>query len=480
MPNTMQTDIVLLHSNDIHSRLENAARISAIIAEERKVWGASRVLAIDCGDHMDRMRMESEGSGGRVNLELLREAGYEAVTLGNNEGLTCSADMLEQLYGTPAGFAVVCANMRVSATGDRPEWMLPYTVIEKNGLAIGLVGATANFSEFYALLGWTTSEPLAAIREQVREIRNRCDIVVVMSHLGITLDRQMAEEIDGIDLIVGGHTHHLLEEPLIIGMTTICAAGKFGDYVGRVEIGWDPGTRKAGFRASCVPTNAYSEQPEAEAIIRSYKESARQALSRVIAELRDPLPARTDMESPFANLLARGLRRWTDAEIGLVNTGQLLGGLAVGEVTAGEIHALCPSPINPCRIMIAGRHVRRALEQALLEEYVTKPIKGFGFRGEVLGTLALDGLSVRYDAGREPMDKIVSVLVNGEPLDDDRLYAVGSIDMFSFRVGYESLAEGTSYRFYLPEFIRDVIGFELTMEEAIDACHGFNWIDHST
>lgn len=476
MPDSMQARVVLLHSNDIHSRLENAARISTIIAEERRKWGGDRVLAIDCGDHMDRMRMESEGSGGRVNLDLIREAGYEAITLGNNEGLTCSVDMLDDLFGQPSAFAVVCANMMLSATGTRPEWMLPSVVIQKNGLAIGLIGATADFHEFYALLGWTTTEPLEAIRRQVEEIRTRCDVVVVMSHLGIKLDRQMAEEIEGIDLIVGGHTHHLLEEPLLIGNTTICAAGKFGDYVGRVEIGIDPVTGKPLFRAVCVPTLAYPEREEADSIIRAYKQSARHTLGRVVAHLNEPLPARPDRESPLANLLAAGLRRWTGAEIGLVNAGQLLGGLAEGDVTAGELHSLCPSPINPCRMVIAGVHLRMALEQALLEEYTGKPIKGFGFRGEVLGTLAFDGMMVIFDNNRPPMEKLVEVRVNGEILQDDRMYHVGSIDMFSFRVGYESLANGESYQFYLPEFIRDIIAFELKDEAAVRASRTHNWL----
>lgn len=476
MPDSMQTQVVLLHSNDIHSRLENAARISTIIAEERRVWGSSRVLAVDCGDHMDRMRMESEGSGGKVNLELIREAGYEAITLGNNEGLTCSADMLEELFGQPAPFAVVCANMTVSATGTRPDWMLPSVVVQKNGLSIGLIGATANFYEFYSLLGWTTIEPLAAIREQVDQIRDRCDVVIVMSHLGINLDRRMAEDIEGIDLIVGGHTHHLLEEPVVIGNTTVCAAGKFGDYVGRVEIALDPATGKPHFRASCIPTAAYPERPEAESIIRSYRQSAQHALSRIVASLSEPLSARPDRESPLANLLAAGLRRWTGAEIGLVNAGQLLGGLAEGAVTAGELHSLCPSPINPCRMVIAGIHLRTALEQSLLEEFIGKPIKGFGFRGEVLGTLAVDGMTILFDSNRAPMKRLVEVRVNGQSLQDNRLYTVGSIDMFSFRAGYESLANAESYQFYLPEFIRDIIAHELTNEAAIRASRTQNWL----
>jgi 2',3'-cyclic-nucleotide 2'-phosphodiesterase (5'-nucleotidase family) len=173
------------------------------------------------------------------------------------------------------------------------------------------------------------------------------------------------------------------------------------------------------------------------------------------------------------------LRRWTDAEIGIVNTGQLLGGLAQGDVTAGELHALCPSPINPCLMTISGTDIRTALEQALLPEFIHKPIKGYGFRGEVLGTLAVDGLSVSYDASRPPMSRLIAVSVNGDPLEDERLYKLGTIDMFSFKAGYESLANAVQLKFYLPEFIRDVIAAQLQSASALIECRQLRWHNES-
>jgi len=467
--------IVLLHSNDIHSRLENAARIASVIEYERRLHGADRVAAVDCGDHMDRMRLETEGSDGEVNIRLLRQAGYEAVTIGNNEGLTYGAAALEKVYGTEAGLPVVCANMKRKASGRAPEWMQPSVILTKNGWKIGLIGATANFAEFYDLLGWEASEPLEAIRREAARLRGQADVIAVMSHLGLPKDKQMAEEIEGIHLILGAHTHHLLEEPLVIGGTTICAAGKFGEYVGRVEISWDEQARRPVFRGECVPTGAFPIHPDAGRLIDAFKESGRRRLDRVVASLPQPLPAGNGLYSPLGNLLAAGLRRRANAEIGIVNTGQLLGGLDGGAVTAGELHALCPSPINPCLMTIAGIHLREALEQSLLPEYAEKPIKGFGFRGAVLGSLSVDGMTIRYDASRPPMRRLVSVEINGEPLSDERLYTAGSIDMFSFKVGYESLANAESFRFYLPEFIRDVIASELQNPEALERCRMNRW-----
>ncbi|MFD0586394.1 bifunctional metallophosphatase/5'-nucleotidase [Paenibacillus sp. GCM10027627] len=474
--NFERAQIVLLHSNDIHSRLENAARIATIIAEERRVWGADRVLALDIGDHLDRMRMETEGSEGLVNVELLCEAGYEAVTLGNNEGLTYSSDVLTELYRSQTCFAVVCANMKWKETGERPDWMKAHHFIEKNGIRIGIIGATANFHEFYSLLGWSTVDPVPVIQEEVNKIRSECDLVVVMSHLGLPSDRRMAEEVRGIDLILGGHTHHLLEEPIQIGETTICAAGKYGDYVGRIVIVFEPGQKSPSISAECILTGAFPERDEAAAVIHKYKETGKQRLQKVVARLSNPLTFKLERESPLGNLMAAGLRRWTGAEIGLVNTGQMLGGLAAGDVTAGELHALCPSPVNPCLMRISGGQLKIALEQSLLDEYIHKPLRGYGFRGDWLGTLAVDGLTINCRFDHPPMSKIESVLVGGEPLREERIYSVGTIDMFSFRAGYESLADAESFQFFMPEFLRDVVAFELASEQTLQNCLIPRWL----
>jgi 5'-nucleotidase len=470
--------VLILHTNDVHSRLEQAARIATYIEEERHAQGEDRLLLLDVGDHMDRMRLETEGSDGIANIRLMNAAGYDAVTLGNNEGLTCTAGMLERAYGQEARFSVLCANMVRSNTGLRPEWMQPCKIIEKSGLRFGIIGVTAAFAEFYEILGWQMIDPVAAVAEWTAELRPNADVIVVLSHLGLQLDKRMAEEIEGIDLILGGHTHHLLEEPLIMNGTTICAAGKFGEYVGRIEIGMDEAAQVPVIRAACVPMAASPEQEEAMALIGSFRASAVSRLSRVVAYLSEQLPLSTDRESPLANLLAAGIRRHTDAEIGLVNAGQLLAGLPAGEVTEATLHALCPSPINPCRMKLAGSRIRQALEESLLQEWINKAIRGYGFRGLILGTLAVDGLEIHYEPEAPAYHRLVSVDVNGMPLDDEREYVVGTIDMFTFGVGYESIKLGSDIRYYLPEFIRDVLAGELRRADSdgvIAAAHASRW-----
>lgn len=144
-----------------------------------------------------------------------------------------------------------------------------------------------------------------------------------------------------------------------------------------------------------------------------------------------------------------------------MNAGQLLGDLPQGNITKGMLHSLCPSPINACTICLSGSHIREALEQSLLDEFSGKPIVGFGFRGHILGTLCMDGIEVQYNPDAPAYEKIQTISINGEPMDEQCEYIVGTLDMFTFNVGYPPLAHGTRTLYHLPEFIRDLLETEI-------------------
>ncbi|MEC0210766.1 bifunctional UDP-sugar hydrolase/5'-nucleotidase [Paenibacillus ehimensis] len=466
----------VLHTNDIHSHFEQMPRIASVLRRLRAEAGEERTLTLDIGDHIDRMRPETEGTDGRTNIAVLNASGYEAVTLGNNEGLSYTQDVLSELYGRQASFTTVICNLPASATGELPPWAVPYHIVRKAGLRIGLIGVTACFPEFYNLLGWDVREPFDVVPPLVRQLRPQVDVLIVMSHLGLRNDERMAAEVPGIDLILGGHTHHLLEEPLRVGGTLVCATGKFGQYVGVVDLEWDPAEQRVAHAEASVQAVAIEpEDEEIRSLIREYGSRAASELDREVARLPVELPFDWYGESPLGNLLAGGLRRWMGAEIGLVNAGQLLGGLPQGPVSAGMLLQLCPSPINPCRMRLTGTQLLRALEESLLPEFMDKPLYGYGFRGKVLGTLCVDGLTVQYDPEGADYAKIRAVDVGGKPLEAEREYLVGTIDMFTFRIGFTSLGEGTEPQFFLPEFLRDVLLRELRDEASLHHSFSRRW-----
>ncbi|AEI39747.1 bifunctional metallophosphatase/5'-nucleotidase [Paenibacillus mucilaginosus] len=467
----------VLHTNDIHSHFEHMPSIASIIRTQRAEAGEDHTLTLDIGDHIDRVHPATEGTQGRANIAVLNAIGYDAVTLGNNEGLTLQPEILSRRYGEEAAFPVVLANMPEMASGTHPAWAVPYHIVVKSGIRVGLIGVTAPFAEFYNLLGWDVRDAVETVRRLSRELRPQVDVLVVMSHLGIRSDERMAAEIEGIDLILGGHTHHLIEEPLRIGRTAVCAAGKFGQYVGVVDLELDTASREIRKVESRVLASVTGEEAgDITSLIASYSEQASRVLDREVVRLDRPLSVDWYGESQLGNVLAAGLRRRTGAEIGLVNAGQLLGGPLQGSVTAGRLLELCPSPINPCRMKLTGAQLLRALEESLLPEYMDKPLYGYGFRGKVLGTLCVDGMTIDYDPQGEPGAKIHSVFVGTEPLEPARAYTVGTIDMFTFGIGYLSISEGTERKFYLPEFLRDVLLKQLHDKAVLQDSSRLRWI----
>lgn len=476
----MTQKLTVLYTNDIHSHFEKMPKIATALHQLRQKHRLDRVLTIDIGDHLDRMMMETEGTGGRANVEVMNASGYEAFVFGNNEGLTFTPDMTSSIFSQYAQFPVIGSNIIDTQSRQKPAWMEPYSIIEKNGLRIGLIGVTIDFNLFYEMLGWHIKNPFETVRSLVQKLRSNVDLLFVMSHLGLPRDRELARRIKGIDCIFGAHTHHLLEEPLLESSTGtyICAAGKFGDYVGELELTFDPKQKRiVSITGTCHDTDRFTNDVQVQKLITDYAKEAEANLNETVAILNEPLNISWTSESTLGNLLADGLKRWTNAEIGLVNSGQILQSLQKGPVTKKRLLEICPSPINPCRMTLSGKQIRKTLEESLVTEFVQLPIRGFGFRGHVLGVICLSGATVTYDLNRPDYEKIIAINIDDTELKLDQEYTVGTIDMFTFGLGYLALQEGRNVKFYLPEFIRHIIAKELGASASIERSKRATWIE---
>ena len=233
----MKRHIRILHTNDVHSHLHRTPQIATVIQTLRQPSErrGEAVVTVDIGDHMDRMRMETEGTNGQVNVAIMNATGYDYVTLGNNEGLTFPHDVLDRMYNK-ASFQVILSNWLDLKTKQRPDWMVPFVVREWFGCRVGFVAVTIPFHAFSQLLDWVVTDPIATVHRSVSELREEhgVDIVIVLSHLGFDKDKELAETVSGIAVILGGHTSHLLESAIKHSDTYLAATGKFGEYVGEV------------------------------------------------------------------------------------------------------------------------------------------------------------------------------------------------------------------------------------------------------
>ncbi len=253
--------LTILHTNDMHSHIDPftegrykglggmAARANAIqkIRSEE-----NNVLLLDVGDVFQGTPYFNL-YGGELELRLMSEMGYDATTIGNHEfdnGLHGLKHAMQF-----ADFPYLTANYDFSKNviaGD----VQPYKVFQKADINIGVFGLGIQLDGLVnpVMYGHTVyQDPLAVAREMVQELKAKeCDLIICLSHLGYDYgespkpsDKRLAQEVSEIDLILGGHTHTFMEEPLLLtnhdGFTsTINQVGWAGIRLGRIDVEFTP------------------------------------------------------------------------------------------------------------------------------------------------------------------------------------------------------------------------------------------------
>jgi 2',3'-cyclic-nucleotide 2'-phosphodiesterase (5'-nucleotidase family) len=466
----------ILHTNDLHSRFERMPQIASCLKEHRRAWEAKGdyVLTVDIGDHSDRMSLPTEATWGHANVEVVNHSGYQYVTIGNNEGITFPKDRLDELF-EQAEFTVVLSNLYDAATHEHPHWAVPYAIHEWEGVSAAVLGVTAVF-DVYEQLGWEAKEPLPLIAKQVERLRPHVNVVIVLSHLGLQKDRQMAREIEGIDVILGGHTHHLLEQGERFDRTLIAQAGRWGEYVGHVQLVLDEESgRVAASSAEVFAARQFSCDSAVHSVIERQEEKAEQILNEPVGTLSVDFGIDWERETPFASFLAASLRLWANAEVGLANSGLLLAPLSEGAVTRKDLLLCVPHPIKPCAVTLTGEQLFQLIAHSVQPQIVYKELRGFGFRGKMIGWMGVDGITVHYEAGVLPV--ICGIEVNGDPIDMQREYRIGTVDLFAFSPLFPELSQGKEYRFFLPEVLREVLAVTLRDEALVKSSFVPRWLD---
>ncbi len=253
--------ITILHTNDTHSRIEPMPakdknypgmggyqlRANLIKSYREKDPG---LILMDAGDF-------SQGTPyfnlfkGEIEIELMNALKYDVVTLGNHE-FDNGLESMKNILGK-ASFPVVCCNLDFSETSLK-DLIQPYIIMENiKGLKIGIIGATVNPVGLVALENYQGIKVLPCIEtinHYAAFLRDEadCDLVICLSHLGFDQEREgepydqlLAQESENIDIIIGGHSHTFLEEPVYIENKTgkkvlINQEGKNGIFVGKIEV----------------------------------------------------------------------------------------------------------------------------------------------------------------------------------------------------------------------------------------------------
>ncbi|MGM0753665.1 MAG: bifunctional metallophosphatase/5'-nucleotidase [Bacillota bacterium] len=448
----MRETIHIYHTNDLHSHFEHWSRIRDFL-KMRKQWHIDEgepVYLFDIGDHVDRWHPLSEATLGKGNIEFLNEVGFDAVTIGNNEGITLDYEDLNSLYDK-ADFHVIVGNL-FDQSAQHPDWVKPYHIFQTDSeMKIGVIGLTAYFKPFYKTLGWNITSPMDELQKLVQELHPQVDMIILLSHLGIRDDEVIAEQFPEIDVILGAHTHHVLHQGKEIKGTMLGAAGKFGHYVGHMMIEVDITNKNiVGKKAQLYEQHELPSVEKEKQESLGWYQAGEELLRKEVSCLTKPLHVDWFNPSLLPNVLCDALSEWCQADCAFLNSGLLIHGLDEGPVTKQDLHRILPHPINPCLIKVKGAELKEIIKQTFNEEWPHLQVKGLGFRGKVMGRFVYTNIQVEDH----------EILIDHNPIDSEKVYKLALPDMFTFGHFFPDL-QRLEKKYFMPEFLRDVLEWKL-------------------
>lgn len=445
----MLEKIHIFHTNDLHSHFKYWPRMQSYVKEMRNKLGniGETSYLFDVGDHLDRSNIYTEATVGKGNVRLLNEAGYDVVTIGNNEGITLSHEELFHLYDN-ANFDVVVANVYTSH-GKKPAWMKPYVILTTAmGTKIGVIAATAMFEVYYEELNWHMDDARSTLLRLAHQLREEVDIVVCLSHLGITEDELLADECPEIDVIFGSHTHHVLPEGKVINGVLLTGGGKFGQYTGHLIIEYDKKLRKIVEKKDTLIHNKDLPIVKNEQnMVQFLEDEGNRILDTPVFTTKKAYNKEWFHYSQLSDLFAHAILEKSGADCALFNAGIFLDGLPKGIVTALDLHRIFPHPINLCTIELSVAEMKEIYMQSKNEEWPYIELKGLGFRGVIFGKILTYGFS---------MNENRQLLINGKLADQNHIYKLVTLDLFTFGYFYPSFKYAKK-QYILPEFLRNIM-----------------------
>lgn len=343
----------------------------------------------------------------------------------------------ELVEGLP--FAALGQNIFDAEWDEPAELFPPYKFFDRGGAKIAVIGQAFPYMPI-ANPGWMFPEYAFGIRDEnmqdmVDEVRAEgADLVVVLSHNGFDVDKKMAGIVSGIDVILSGHTHDALPEPVLVGETIIVASGSNGKFVSRVDLDVQNG-RMMGFRHKLIPIFSDVIAPDAEvaSVIDSVRAPHEEKLSEVVGQAGSLLYRRGNFNGTWDDLICDALISEREADIALspgVRWGPSL--LPGQDITREDIWNVTSMTYGAAyRTEMTGEFLHVVLEDVADNLFNPDPYYQQG--GDMVRT---GGLGYRIDITQPQGSRIteMTLLKTGEKIDPAKNYQIA---------GWASVNEGT-------------------------------------
>ncbi|MBB6610535.1 5'-nucleotidase C-terminal domain-containing protein [Pontibacter sp. Tf4] len=395
------------------------AYLATAINKVRNEKGADKVLLVDGGDTFSDDQLGNLTKG-EAMIRFMNAVKYDLMALGNHDfdyGLQRTRE-LEQL----ATFPMRAANITDDNT-LQPVFGEPYIIKEKNGVKVAILALgyrnTPKTGNPDNVKGLTFKVGQEVAQTYVPELRKKADVVVVLSHEGTAVDYKMAREVAGIDLIIGAHSHDILEPRKKIGQTYVVQAMSDAAVLGETEL------VLRNQKLIDVKTHhhwLWNEQVQPDAAMQELIDEQRrphlEKLQEYVVESKAVIGRQYKSESPFDKLVGNLLIESFHGDIAVMPGVGYGISLKPGPVTSEEIYKLLPHPSKIVTLTMTGKQLKSTLEQA------AKNLKPDNKLEAVGGLIQTAGIRYEMDLTKPVGERVSNVQIKSQPVEDTQNYQV--------------------------------------------------------
>lgn len=410
-------------------KMGGVAHMKTYLDRVRMERGSENVLFLDSGD-----TWQGTGVGLKTNGEAIVKAQ-------NYLGVDVMVGHWEFTYGKEQVKNLIemldAKFVSQNIVGDDPfsdeyEELIfePYTIQEKGGAKIGIIGqsfpftSTANPKEFTQ--GWSFGLRLETLQEYVNELRDehKVDCVVVLSHDGFSVDQEVARKVHGIDFILSGHTHDPSPKPITINNTVIVIAGSHGKYVGRLDIDVKDGkVNDYEYKLVPIAANLIPADPEGVKLVDELYAPYAKEMNEVLGQTKNILYKRDTFFSTFDQLINDAIMDEMKCDISFT-PGYRWGTtvLAGEDILMENVYEMCGITYpNVYTFELKGARIATLLEDIADNVFNANPLYQQGGDMSRLGGVTYS-IAVANKAGQ----RISDLKVGGKPIDLEKTYVVSS------------------------------------------------------
>jgi 2',3'-cyclic-nucleotide 2'-phosphodiesterase (5'-nucleotidase family) len=426
----------IYHTSDTHghyfpqkennSATGGFAALAAVIAKDKTPY-----LLLDSGDFTSGTA-EAKETKGMLSVQFMNALGYHAATIGNHEADFGYEAMLKNIKA--AQFDILAANITDKITGSTPCNIKPYKIYNLGGIRIAVIGfARDTYNTGDMKIGGNKK----ALKKTLSELRGQeFNAIVVLMHESIEDTSNAVKnftdavaETKGIDLVLGGHAHKLIQGRKINNITFI-ESGENLKGVSKISLTFNDETgilENISTRYMKLNIDVTGEEP----VIKSFSENNyNSTLDKPFAHVNEDITKLNKqdnghIDSPLGNMLADAVKFKTGTEISIQNTGSIRTDLKKGPLTHRVIFEIFPFENFVTTLEVDGKFIKKLLLLSLKEDR---------------SQYQYSGLQVKYRY-KNKKPEIVEILINGTPLEEGRLYKISTNSFIA-----QGLGEGYMFK----------------------------------